>query len=442
MSPYLSAYKAALPILKKWKSQNAQFQAGGNVYTVEAKADPDTFLDWDKPLAAQKNAEVIAKALEVRKNAGGSTAGGLFNNLIRARGTAAATAALAKAGIPGIRYLDEGSRGSQSQRTHNYVVFDPKILRVTHRNGQPLDGGASDAILAGDDFNPSEPRKTSGEWTAQGGSGAQKSTLGKNGIIAGNNPAKRPHVAHYDPKATQVDAQGVVHTTSVVDAARALYDGQKVDLNQPREVATLVDHLGQVAKHMIAMGDAAPNFNLCNVSVDNTNIFCAVSEGIPRINMPQLPPNLHPFLSFLGEKGIGFQPAMEKAGYLRATQNELIGAKVAAIAKALQNIDPRKLDPLVVSKDNYIVDGHHRWAAEVAISAEQGNFDRPLEIYRVNSDILTLLKLANDFTGGKGHVAGSLKPGEAALNLKTENHFLDGETHAHDARPFGLERVA
>ena len=124
---------------------------------------------------------------------------------------------------------------------------------------------------------------------------------------------------------------------------------------------------------------------------------------------------------------------MEKAGFLRATQNELIGAKVAAIAKALQTIDPKKLDPLVVSRDNYIVDGHHRWAAEVAISAEAGNFDRPLEIYRVNSDILPLLKLADDFTGGKGHEAGSLKPGESALNLKTENHFLDGETHAHDS---------
>jgi len=309
---------------------------------------------------------------------------------------------------------------------------------------QPLEPAIRQVF--GKDALEDEPRKGAGqagggEWTAQSGGGAQKSAPGKNGIIAGNNPAKRPHVAHYDPKATQVDAQGVVHTTSVVDAARALYDGKKVDLNQPREVATLVDHLGQVAKHMIAMGDAAPNFNLCNVSVDNTNIFCAVSEGIPRIDMPQLPPNLHPFLSFLGEKGLGFQPAMEKAGYLRATQNELIGAKVAAIAKALQNIDPRKLDPLVVSKDNYIVDGHHRWSAEVAISAEQGNFDRPLEIYRVNSDILPLLKLANDFTGGKGHVAGSLKPGEAALNLKTENHFLDGETHAHDGRPFGLDEA-
>lgn len=106
-----------------------------------------------------------------------------------------------------------------------------------------------------------EPRKGpgagGGEWTAGSGGGQ---AAGKPGAPAPK--AKAPHAAHFDPKATQIDAKGVVHTTSVVDAARALYDGKKVDLKQPHEVATLVDHLGQVAKHMIAMGDAAPNFNV------------------------------------------------------------------------------------------------------------------------------------------------------------------------------------
>jgi hypothetical protein len=51
--------------------------------------------------------------------------------------------------------------------THNYVVFDPKTLAITHRNGQPLtQGEANDAMMALDDFNPSEPRKPAG---SQGG---------------------------------------------------------------------------------------------------------------------------------------------------------------------------------------------------------------------------------------------------------------------------------
>ena len=39
---------------------------------------------------------------------------------------------LNQAGIPGIRYLDEGA-GS-----HNYVVFDDKLIDIVSRNGQPI----------------------------------------------------------------------------------------------------------------------------------------------------------------------------------------------------------------------------------------------------------------------------------------------------------------
>jgi hypothetical protein len=42
-------------------------------------------------------------------------------------------------GIPGIRYLDGGSRG-QGQGTSNYVVFpgEENMLRILERNGQPM----------------------------------------------------------------------------------------------------------------------------------------------------------------------------------------------------------------------------------------------------------------------------------------------------------------
>jgi len=40
-------------------------------------------------------------------------------------------------GIPGIRYLDQGSRGA-GDGTYNYVVFDDKIPRIVSRNGVSL----------------------------------------------------------------------------------------------------------------------------------------------------------------------------------------------------------------------------------------------------------------------------------------------------------------
>jgi hypothetical protein len=37
-------------------------------------------------------------------------------------------------GIPGIKYLDQGSRGA-GEGTHNYVVFDPKTLEILRKYG-------------------------------------------------------------------------------------------------------------------------------------------------------------------------------------------------------------------------------------------------------------------------------------------------------------------
>jgi hypothetical protein len=39
-------------------------------------------------------------------------------------------------GIPGIRYLDGGSRGAGTG-TSNFVAFDPELIRILERNGQP-----------------------------------------------------------------------------------------------------------------------------------------------------------------------------------------------------------------------------------------------------------------------------------------------------------------
>ena len=47
-----------------------------------------------------------------------------------------ASSVLQKQGIPGIRYLDGGSR-SAGQGTSNFVLFDDQLARIIERNGQP-----------------------------------------------------------------------------------------------------------------------------------------------------------------------------------------------------------------------------------------------------------------------------------------------------------------
>jgi hypothetical protein len=176
----------------------------------------------------------------------------------------------------------------------------------------------------------------------------------------------------------------VIHTDSVFDATRALYENRKVELNQPREVSTLITHLGQVTKHMIAMGEKAPTFNLCNVSVLGTNLFCADSAGIPRAKMPQLDKEqTKAFVKYLEKTGYKIEKGKEKASHLRATQNELNGAKVASNAERIRANPDQKPPRLIVSRDNYILDGHHRWAALIGIDAENNKLgDRDMRIAR------------------------------------------------------------
>jgi hypothetical protein len=57
-----------------------------------------------------------------------------YNRLGHTRGPAAVSQALKDAGIPGIRYLDQGSRGA-GEGTSNSVVFSPEIMEIIRRYG-------------------------------------------------------------------------------------------------------------------------------------------------------------------------------------------------------------------------------------------------------------------------------------------------------------------
>ena len=65
------------------------------------------------------------------KNAGLTAQSFLGNGLGRE-----VSATLRAKGIPGIKYLDQGSRGAGTG-TSNYVVFDDALPKILQRNGAP-----------------------------------------------------------------------------------------------------------------------------------------------------------------------------------------------------------------------------------------------------------------------------------------------------------------
>jgi hypothetical protein len=175
-------------------------EPSGRMYEVNINADPDTFLDWDKPLSEQPEAvrkalgldqlpgpptdeEVQAvfalanqrgvdafempeyKALEARLDSykadawnqmgiappyrgdvhvradaitGGEYVHGLekgeLGPMALTGATPTASRMLKEKGIPGIKYLDAGSRGA-GDGTRNYVVFDDRLISVVRKYG-------------------------------------------------------------------------------------------------------------------------------------------------------------------------------------------------------------------------------------------------------------------------------------------------------------------
>ena len=111
---------------------------------------PENFLEWDKTLAEQSQAvqdklrpflsqfDTIYDGKRLTFADESDYLEDIYKRLADGYNNAdVASAELAKLGIPGIRYLDAGSRGA-GEGTSNYVVFDDKLIDIVSRNNQPI----------------------------------------------------------------------------------------------------------------------------------------------------------------------------------------------------------------------------------------------------------------------------------------------------------------
>jgi hypothetical protein len=141
--PDAAQQKAALEKARELLESGAELpKQGGNFYTADLPDEMiDRMLDWDKPFNQQSpNAQkAIKDALEVRKRQTGGY--GLFDPLekssIKDLVGSIGEERLRQAGIPGIKYLDAGSRGKDGTGTRNFVVFpgeEKKVKIIDRKN--------------------------------------------------------------------------------------------------------------------------------------------------------------------------------------------------------------------------------------------------------------------------------------------------------------------
>ena len=128
----LKRLKEARALLAERK-ENPEPQMG-RIYEVALHARPEQFLDWDKPLSGQSEGVTVAirqSGLNPHQSARPSTAEAISANRIGWDRQAFGDA-LAEQGIPGIRYLDQGSR-NMPQR----VAAQERHVAYLERKGAP-----------------------------------------------------------------------------------------------------------------------------------------------------------------------------------------------------------------------------------------------------------------------------------------------------------------
>jgi len=136
----------------------------GKMYEVDIDASPDELLDYDLPLSEQPEIvmEAIRSTPDVRQRInmaiGSFGADKILGRDIlevfaqsKSGGMSSvpsdASEILKSAGVKGVKYADAQTRFSPKGKTHNYVVFDDKLVEIARKYGvtMPVAG----AILAG-----------------------------------------------------------------------------------------------------------------------------------------------------------------------------------------------------------------------------------------------------------------------------------------------------
>ena len=232
-----------------------------------------------------------------------------------------------------------------------------------------------------------------------------------------------------DPKATeQAKSRRDLRKANIVAGAIKAkeFDGPQSNeesvFGDPKKERAFIQELNHAA--LAAMrGEKAYDFELCAQAFADVG-FCydpktksGVSKGIPRDRMPQFSSQVDPsrtdseaFKALMAAKGYTspdqvtpedlkseinmekqFRAALEDAGYtieeqevpvtsLKPIQGQLKGEKIAGMYGTLiaaqkdetyAKAAARLLEPIYVS-DGYVIDGHHRWAAQCSVDIANG----------------------------------------------------------------------
>ncbi len=119
------------------------------------------------------------------------------------------------------------------------------------------------------------------------------------------------------------------------------------------------------------------------------------SFGMKRKDMPQIKEkHMKGFMEFVERFGGTIDNAEVEVKKLKPTQNEINNTKVKKFQKAKDKKFLYK--NVVISNDNYLLDGHHRWAALMGIDSKS-----KINCVKIDLPMKELIELAGKFSKAK-----------------------------------------
>ena len=191
-------------------------------------------------------------------------------------------------------------------------------------------------------------------------------------------------------------------------------------------VASLANH----EKVSVARGDLravldqavdakANDLDLTDLTVEDTALF-AGGANRPRESMPQIPKEYRPeFVQSMKDDGIEVTEGTTiSPTRLLPTQSEINAGRVGGMMRKYDRGD-KTLTPIMVSKDNYVLDGHHRWATAAAVAFENPKLDLKQPITRIGQKRDAALKTMEKFMKKKGIKKESMTAEFSSLDEST-----------------------
>jgi hypothetical protein len=250
-------------------------------------------------------------------------------------------------------------------------------------NGECPDHGRDQGVPGVTKYDESQPRDNYGKWTSDGD---------LKDLSDANHPGRK--------------------------TVEALMRGEKPNIG-PDQVKSLM-------KYALNHKFDKP-LDIDNVRVHGTRQFGQDGLGIKREDMPQIPvERVQEYFKWLkDEYGVDVAKVSVYPQTLQPSQSEISVERTAKMYEMLKDGTAGDAT-IMISRDDYILDGHHRWAGATALSFEDPSVK--MDAYQIDMNIKPLIAAANkwDQEVGIAHAQLTIRPDmtKAALLSAIDQELL------------------